>query len=108
MWSYDFVSAFTHDGRTFRLLTLIDGYTRKCLALRVALRLNSYDLIETLADVMLEDGVQEHLRSDKWTRVRGAEAAAAVVGHGSQDAVHRTRQSLGERLLRVLQWEAAG
>jgi hypothetical protein len=28
-------------------------YTRKCLAIRVARRLNSYDLIETLADVML-------------------------------------------------------
>ncbi|HEX9109992.1 MAG TPA: IS3 family transposase [Terriglobales bacterium] len=64
VWSYDFVSAFTHDGRTLRLLTLIDEYTRKCLALRVARRLNSYDLIETLADVMLEHGVPEHIRSD--------------------------------------------
>jgi len=61
---YDFVSAFTHDGRTLRLLTLIDEYTRRCLALRVARRLNSYDLIETLADVMLEHGVPEHIRSD--------------------------------------------
>jgi len=49
VWSYDFVSAFTHDGCILRLLTLIDEYTRKCLALRVARRLNSYDLIETLA-----------------------------------------------------------
>jgi transposase InsO family protein len=64
VWSYDFVSAFTHDGRTLRLLTLIDEYTRKCLALRVARRQNSYDLIETLADVMLEHGVPEHIRSD--------------------------------------------
>src|SRR5208283_2658398 len=64
VWSYDFVSAFTHDGRTLRLLTLIDEYTRRCLALRVARRLNSYDLIETLADVMLEHGVPEHIRSD--------------------------------------------
>ena len=53
-----------HDGRTLRLLTLIDEYTRKCLALRVARRLNSYDLIETLADVMLGHGVPEHIRSD--------------------------------------------
>jgi len=64
VWSYDFVSAFTHDGRTLRLLALIDEYTRRCLALRVARRLNSYDLIETLADVMLEHGVPEHIRSD--------------------------------------------
>ena len=34
VWSYDFVSTRTHDGRTVRLLTLIDEYTRECLALR--------------------------------------------------------------------------
>jgi len=64
VWSYDFVSCFTHDGRTLRVLTLIDEFTRQCLALRVARRLNSYDLIETLADVMLIQGVPEHIRSD--------------------------------------------
>ena len=36
VWSYDFVSAMTHDGRTLRLLVLIDEYTRECLAIRVA------------------------------------------------------------------------
>jgi len=35
VWSYDFVSARTHDGRTLRLLVLIDEYTRECLAIRV-------------------------------------------------------------------------
>jgi len=64
VWSYDFVSSFTHDGRTLRVLTLMDEYTRKCLALRVARRLNRYDLIETLAEVMLIHGVPEHIRSD--------------------------------------------
>ena len=64
VWSYDFVSSLTHDGRTLRVLTLMDEFTRKCLALRVARRLNSYDLIETLADVMLIHGVPEHIRSD--------------------------------------------
>jgi transposase InsO family protein len=54
----------THDGRTLRLLTVIDECTRKCLAIRVARRLNSYDLIETLADLMLVHGIPEHLRSD--------------------------------------------
>ena len=41
VWSYDFVSALTHEGRTLRLLALIDEYSRKCLAIRVARRLNS-------------------------------------------------------------------
>ena len=64
VWSWDFVRALTHDGRMLRLLTLIDEYTRKCLAIRVARRLNSYDLIEILADLMLVHGIPEHIRSD--------------------------------------------
>jgi putative transposase len=64
VWSYDFVSAATHDGRTLRLLTLIDEYTRKCLAIRVARRLRSQEVIETPADVMLGRGIPEYLRSD--------------------------------------------
>ena len=50
VWSYDFVSAKTHDGRALRLLELIDEYTRECLAIRVA-RVGSYEVVETLADV---------------------------------------------------------
>jgi putative transposase len=64
VWSYDFVSAMTHDGRTLRLLVLIDEYTRECLAIRVARRLGSYEVIETLAEVMLWRGIPEHIRSD--------------------------------------------
>jgi transposase InsO family protein len=64
VWSYDFVSAMTDDGRTLRMLTLIDEYTRECLAIRVARRLGRYEVIEALADVMLCRGVPEHIRSD--------------------------------------------
>jgi putative transposase len=64
VWSYDFVSARTHDGRTIRMLTLIDEYTRECLAIRVARRLGRYEVIEALADVMLLRGTPEHIRSD--------------------------------------------
>ena len=64
VWSYDFVSAMTHDGRTLRLLVLIDEYTRECLAIRVARRLGSYEVMETLADVMVWRGIPEHIRSD--------------------------------------------
>ena len=64
VWSYDFVSAMTHDGRTLRMLTLIDEYTRECLAIRVARRLGRYEVIEALADVMLYRGIPENIRSD--------------------------------------------
>jgi putative transposase len=64
VWSYDFVSARTHDGRTIRMLTLIDEYSRECLAIRAARRLGRYEVIEALADVMLFRGTPEHIRSD--------------------------------------------
>jgi len=82
VWAYDFVSTFTHDGRTVRMLNLIDEYTRECLAIRMARRLNSRDVIEVLAAAMIEHGIPEHIRSDngpgvvaielrKWLSVTG-------------------------------------
>jgi len=74
VWSYDFVEAQTHDGRKVRLMTLIDEFTRECLAIRVARRINSLGVLETMADVMIARGVPEHIRSDN-----GAEMTAKVV-----------------------------
>jgi len=64
VWSYDFVSAQTHDGRSVRLLTLIDEYTRECLAIREARRINSFGVIETFAGALLRYDIPAHLRSD--------------------------------------------
>jgi transposase InsO family protein len=64
VWSYDFVSGATNDGRTLRMLTMIDEYTRESLAIRVARRLNSHDVIDALAEVMVAHGIPEHIRSD--------------------------------------------
>lgn len=64
VWSYDFVSTRTHDGRAIRLLTLIDEFTREALTIKVARRLNSLDVIQAMADVMVVKGVPEHIRSD--------------------------------------------
>jgi transposase InsO family protein len=70
VWSYDFVEARTHDGRSLRLLTLLDEYSRECLAIRVARRLNSFHVIETLGEAMLAHGTPEHVRSDNGTEMR--------------------------------------
>ena len=107
VWSYDFVSAMTHDGRTLRMLTLIDEYTRECLAIRVARRLGRYEVIEALADVMLYRGIPETHSLGQRPGVRGRGTAEVAGEGGHRDAVHRTGKSLGERLLRKLQREAA-
>jgi transposase InsO family protein len=64
VWSFDFVEVQTHDGRRLRLMSLLDEFTRKCLAIRVARRINAIGVIETLADAMLFDGIPVHIRSD--------------------------------------------
>ena len=64
VWSYDFVTARTHDQRTLRLLTLLDEYTRECLVIRVERRMGSQEVLETLSEVMVWRGIPEHIRSD--------------------------------------------
>ena len=64
VWSYDFVQARTHDGRAFRLLTVIDEYTRECLAIDVARRLTSEDVLERLSDLFICRTVSDYIRSD--------------------------------------------
>ena len=64
VWSYDFVEDRTHDGRKFRMLCVIDEFTREALAIRVKRRLNSIDVLETLADLMIMRGPPAYVRSD--------------------------------------------
>jgi transposase InsO family protein len=64
VWSYDFVRARTSDGRAIRLLTVIDEYTRECLAIDVARRITADDVLERLSGLFTRRGVPEHLRSD--------------------------------------------
>ena len=74
VWAYDFVSARTHDGRAFRMLTVVDEFTRECLAIDVARQLTSDDVLERLAWLFVTRGVPEHIRSDN-----GPEFTAKVV-----------------------------
>ena len=64
VWSYDFVQDQTEDKRKFRMLTVIDEFTRRCLAIVVARRLRSDDVLHCLTDLMSRHGPPEHLRSD--------------------------------------------
>ena len=50
VWAYDFVEDRTRDGRKIRLLNVVDEFTRECLAIRVARKLGSADVIDVLAD----------------------------------------------------------
>lgn len=64
VWSYDFVSDQTKDGRKIKILNIIDEYTRECLISFVARRIRSTDIIFILADLFLKHGLPKHIRSD--------------------------------------------
>ena len=53
VWSYDFVQDRTEDGRPFRMLCVIDEFTRRCLAIMVARRLRSDDVLQCLTDLFV-------------------------------------------------------
>jgi putative transposase len=64
VWSYDFVQDHTEDGRAFRMLVVLDEFTRRCLAIVVARRLRSDDVLHCLANLFVVHGPPEYLRSD--------------------------------------------
>ena len=64
VWSYDFMTARTADGRALRILNIIDEYTRQCLATLVKRRITSEDVIDQLFNLLIFRAVPEHIRSD--------------------------------------------
>jgi putative transposase len=63
VWSYDFVEDRTHNGRKYRMLNIIDEFTRECLAIRVNRKLRSTDVIDVLSDLFILRGIPGHIRS---------------------------------------------
>ena len=86
VWSYDFMAARTRDGRPLRILTVIDEYSRACLAIQVGRRLTSEDVLERMRELFIARGLPDHLRSD----------------NGAEFTAHRVRkwlESLGVKTL---------
>ena len=74
VWAYDFVEDRTRDGRRFRMLNVVDEFTRECLAIRVGRQLRAADVIDVLSDLFILRGTPGHVRSDN-----GPEFAATAV-----------------------------
>jgi transposase InsO family protein len=110
VWSYDFVQDSTADARPFRILTLIDEYTRECLSLTVARKLNSQNVLNELSTLFLTRGVPEHIRSDngpeftakavrEWLELVGVKTLFIEPGSPWENGY------LGERIYRIIQWQ---
>lgn len=81
VWSYDFVHDQMVDGRSLKLLCVIDEYTRECLAIEVGASLRAQDVVLTLSRLMRLYGKPAFVRSDN-----GAEFTAAKVMRWLRDA----------------------
>jgi putative transposase len=64
VWSYDFVMTRTPEGRSLRMLNIIDEYSRECLAILVRRQITSQDVIDVLCELFIFRGIPEHIRSD--------------------------------------------
>ena len=70
----NFVFDRTRDGRQLKFLTVVDEYSRRCLAIEVSRKQTSREVLRTLAQLMLRYGVPKHIRSDN-----GSEFVAKAV-----------------------------
>ena len=64
VWAYDFVADRTHEGKAYRMLTVIDEFSPECLAIVVGRKIDSSEVLYTLADLFIRRGIPAHIRSD--------------------------------------------
>jgi transposase InsO family protein len=84
VWAYDFVADRTVSGRPLRWLTLVDEYTKECLALHVAAGLTGRDVRSVLAEVIGKRGAPASLRSDNGSEFVCEALAGWLPGQGTE------------------------
>lgn len=86
VWAYDFVEDRTREGRKFRMLNVVDEFTRECLAIRVGRKLGSADVIDVLADLFITRGTPGHIRSDNGGEFTALAVKGWISGVGAKTA----------------------
>ena len=84
---------------------MVDEFTRECLAIDVARRLNSEDVLERPTWLFVTRGVPKHPKR-QWARVYGANGTRLAETDRLQHTLHRAGKSVGERLRGELQRQA--
>ena len=64
VWSYDIMEDKTYNGKKFRILNIIDEYSRECLLSFASRRITSTEVVEFLTDLFCRRGLPEYIRSD--------------------------------------------
>jgi len=86
VWSYDFIHDRLHSGKKIRMLTVIDEYTRKCLAIRAGFSLKSEDVLDVLSTLFITEGIPEYIRSDNGSEFTSKATREWIGGVGVKTA----------------------
>ena len=98
VWAYDFVADRTHDGRPLKMLTVLDEYSRECLAIVVARRLRADDVLQTLSELFVEQYPNVHTNVHTFPRGEGLRPLPFSTirrCRGVRPTAARSRSSLG-------------
>ena len=64
VWAIDFVHDKLSNGRSYKMLTVLDGYTREALCVAVRSKMTANDVLDALHPVLMKHGKPEFIRSD--------------------------------------------
>ena len=107
-WSMDFMMDRLVDGRAFRVLTIVDQYSRECPLLEAGKSLTGKQVVESLDRLALFRGLPESITVDNGAEFCSRAVDAWAYAHGGEAGFYPAGQAGGERLHRKLQREAAG
>ena len=115
VWSIDFVHDKLSNGRPYKMLTVLDEYTRQALAVTVRPRMTAEDVLEVLYPLLLRHSSPEYMRSDNGPEFvaaamqdygRGLIVGEPTIGKGTVQQ-YRSLNRIYDQMLR-LDWPALG
>ena len=106
VWSVDFVHDKLSNGRSYKMLTVLDEYTRQALAVTVRTRMRSEDVLEVLYGLFLRHGKPEFVRSDNGPEFASQATRSWLEKVGVNPIRDLSGVTLGERVQRAVQWHS--
>ena len=86
IWSYDILEDKTCNGRKFRILNIIDEYSRECLLSFASRRVTSIEVVEFLAELFCNRGLPEYIRSDNGSEFTAKRVRKFIANLGTYPA----------------------
>jgi transposase InsO family protein len=103
VWSYDFLLERTTDGKPMRMLTIIDEYTRECLAIHIGREIKATEVFYRLSELFVLRGAPEYIRSDNGSEFTSQMVREWLQRLGVKTLFIEPGSPMGERVHRIIQ-----